>query len=109
AYGEAARLALEAAGPVGDEIGAHRPHDEEPLRRIAAERRDRLQRPRAVDALGDDAHLERARELDDDAHDLLVLLVRHGRLYEALVDFHLGRENLLQVAERRVTLAEVVD
>src|SRR5690606_15592446 len=107
--GEALRLAVEAPNPVDDEIGPHRTRDEEPLRGIAAERRDGPKRVAAVDTLRDDAHLERPRQLDDDAHDLLVLVVRRGGRYEALVDLDLGGRNLLEVAERRVALAEIVD
>src|SRR5690606_24628590 len=65
-------LALEAAHPIRDQIGPHRPRDEKALGGVAAERGNRLQRIAAVDALGNDAHLKGARELDDHANDLPV-------------------------------------
>src|SRR5690606_18307357 len=78
-------------------------------RGVATERRHRLQREVAIDTLGDDAHLKRSCELDDHLHDLSVLLVRRRGGDESSVDLHLGRRNLLEIRERRIAFAEVVD
>src|SRR5690606_13088504 len=103
------RIAADASNPVSDEMAAHRRRDEKAMRSVATKRRDRPQRTIAVDAFGDDAHFEGARELDDDSHDLSVLFVRRRRRYEPLVDLDLGRRDFLQIAERRIALPEIVD
>ncbi len=97
------------AVPLRDEVAAHRAADEESLRHLAAEAAQYEEGLGVVDAFGDDAHVERVRELDDRLRDLLVLPVDRNRADEAPVDLDLGRRDLLQVRKRRVALPEVVD
>ena len=79
------------------------------LERVAPELVEARELRRSFDALGDDAQLERAGEADDCAHDGFAAVVLVESLHERAVDLeHLDREGL-EVRQRRVTRAEVVD
>ncbi len=57
---------------------------------------------------GDDAHAERARQADDGAHQVQVFPVHQHGAYEALVDLQRVCRQPLEVGQRRIAGAEIV-
>src|ERR1700687_1252041 len=72
----------------------------------AAQRRDLLL---GLDALGDDLDAEPLAEHEDGLDDLDLAVVGGHRLYERAIDLERVDRQLVQVAERRIAGAEVVD
>ena len=86
-----------------------RPREEEALRPFAAERAQRLALQLVLDALGDGLHLQRRGQLDDRAHQRGRLRALAQRRDEAAVDLEDVDRVAVEVGQRRVAGAEVVD
>ena len=81
----------------------------EALRLVAAQRAQVVEHVRALDALGDDLEPEAAREVDRGAHDQQVVDVADDAGDERAVDLDLVERQPLEVGERGVAGAEVVE
>src|SRR5438105_4596912 len=78
------------------------------LRKIAAQRKQPTTRHLVLQAFGDDVQTEVVRQVDDRADDNRMVVVRQQVADERTVDLQLIHRQLLQVAERGITCAEVV-
>src|SRR3984893_497203 len=79
------------------------------LAEVATELAQRLELPAGLDAFGRHREAERVREGDDGLDDRRVLGVLAEAVNERLVDFQDVDGKQLEVAERRLARAEVVD
>src|SRR3954452_22589369 len=95
--------------PRAQVLGGGRVPDEVPLRVVAAEAREAVERGARLDALGSDTQAERARQLDGGAHDRVVGGVAVHHRDERAVDLDLVDWQALKLRERGVAGAEVVD
>ena len=102
-------MAGSAAASSSSSCGAHRGSEEVALGDVAAEGAQRGELVGRFDALGDDDHPERVRHRGDALHDRRGALVAAQAQDERPVDLeHVDRE-AVQVRERRVAGAEVVE
>ncbi len=90
-------------------LGPSRRREEEPLGHVAAELARAVALQLGLDAFRDDLHPERMGHLRGGEHDGVVGVARAESRHERLIDLELIERELLQVAERRVPRAEVVD
>ena len=90
-------------------IRRHRPRDEEPLDRVAAERGEALTRLRVLDAFGDHRVTEPVSELHGGPHDRRARFVVDHADHERPVDLDLVERQAVEVRERRVSDAEVIE
>ena len=79
------------------------------LHLVAAEAAQALELALGLDALGDHAQAQAVAEIDDRAHDHLVVQVVLEVLHERLVDLEPLDRQPLDVGERGVAGAEIVD
>src|SRR3954447_5144062 len=97
-------MPAESAGP-----SRRRTADEEALAKLDAELAQRLELLRGLDALGDHVEPEPAREGDDHADEARVAAVRAQPVDEGLGDLEAVERQRVQIAQRRVAGAEVVE
>src|SRR5438132_13632341 len=95
--------------PLRGLIRGHRMRDEEALDRVAAERGETLTRLRVLDAFGDDRVTEPVTELHGGAHDRRARFVVDHADHERPVDLDLVERQAVEVGERRVPDAEVIE
>ena len=105
----AAPVASAAAVLCSSGLGAHRRADQIALHLVAAEAAQPQQLALGLDALGDHPQAEAVAEIDDRAHDHLVVQVVLEVLDEGLVDLQPLHRQPLDVGQRRVAGAEIVD
>ena len=86
-----------------------RRQEEVSLRLVALEVDQRHELLLGLDALGRDPQPERVSETDHGGHDRGVAGIRAEAAHERAVDLHRVDREALEVAERRVAGAEVVD
>ena len=92
-----------------DVVGALRPSEQVALAERAAELDELTALVIVLDALGDRAEVERARKTDDRLHETRGTVLAADLVDERLRDLEDVDREPLQVAERRVAGAEVVD
>src|SRR4051794_11282994 len=93
----------------GDAVTGDGSRQVETLHGVRTHGRQHPQRDLVFDALGGDHQAELVPEVDRGADDDLVLRVLTERGHESPVDLQLVHRKLLEVSERRVAGAEVVD
>ena len=93
---------------VGALVG-QRPAEQIALDGVAAEVAHPLEILGGLDAFGGDVHPEALGELDDRLDDRDVLRPRAGFADEAAVDLQLVEDRLVQIADRRIAGAEIVE
>ena len=98
-----------ARDPLLEAIRAHGARDVEALQRVAAEGRQLLHDGLGVDPLGDDREAQAVGEVDHGADDRLGRVIGQERLDEGLVDLDRRHGKALQVRQRGVARAEVVE
>src|SRR5690606_21503772 len=95
---------------LGHRLGAERPLVDVALHMAAAVQADEVELVERLDAFRGGVHAERLREAGDRGDDRAVATASLGRAAdEALVDLDLVERRLLQIAERRIAGAEVVE
>src|SRR5207302_7626408 len=97
------------AEPAGDLGRDYRPAEIEALHVVTPVGGEPFERGAVLDAFGDDADAEAVGQLDDRTDDRRVVLVVEHVDDERLVDLDLVHGEALEVPERRVAGAEVVD
>ena len=98
------------AGELARFGGGERPAEDVALDLADAELADQVQVVVGLDAFGGGVHAERFGQRDDGADDGAVAVGRRGGAAdEALVDLDLVERRLLQIAERAVAGAEIVE
>ena len=80
-----------------------------PLPIFAVQRLQHFQLMVGFDAFGDDCEIETLSQPDDRAHDFKALLVRAHRVNKRSVDLKVTKGKPVQVTQRRVARAEVVN
>ena len=98
-----------SAGVSPSTLGGERAAEQEALRVVAADHPQRLELGRRLEPFGHRGEPERVRERDDRLDDARVFVVAPEPVDEAAVDLERRHREPLQVAERRVAGAEVVD
>src|SRR4051812_28238076 len=100
---------LTAAEPRNDVLRREWPAVPEALRDVTADLNQPVTRVHRLHALRDDGQPQAMRETDDGTDDRVVVLVVGHVEHEGLVNLDLVHRQLLEVRQRRVTDAEVVD
>src|SRR4029079_15632405 len=90
-------------------FGAHRSTEIKALNLVAAFRTQHRCLLHRLDALGDDLEVQAVPEAHDGAHDRGVARVSRDVAHEALFDFQPVDREVLDVGERRIAGAEVVN
>jgi MFS family permease len=89
--------------------GVERTREQEPLAAVAAHGGHVRELLLGLDAFGDSDHLDGAEKPDDGLGEGAVTGVRSQTAYERLVDLHDIHGERAQIAERRISRAEVID
>ena len=103
------RRRLRRAHQLHEAGGRQRAAHQEPLHQVAALAAQELQLLEALDALGHDLQVEVVAEADDGAHDGGILGVHREVVDEGAVDLERVEREALEVVERAVAGAEVID
>ena len=103
-----ARIGLPAGGPGRDGLGRHGPRDAVALAQLAAQVEQHLAVVHGFHALGDDLAVEGPRQAEHAFEDGQVVGVVEHVAHEALVDLELVHGQALEVGQRGVAGAEVV-
>ena len=100
----------DAVGQLARFLGRHRAAEDVALDLADAELADQVEIVVRLDALGGGVHAQAFGQRDDGADDRAVAVGgRRGAAHEALVDLDLVERRLLQIAERAVAGAEIVE
>mmetsp|Transcript_20721 Transcript_20721/g.38883 ORF Transcript_20721/g.38883 Transcript_20721/m.38883 type:complete len:265 (-) Transcript_20721:52-846(-) len=94
---------------LGEGIGRQRPAEQIALHRLATLAAQEVELARGLDPLGQGLQAQRLGHADDGIDDGAVLGVLGQVAHEGLVDLELADAELLQMAERRIAGAEVID
>src|SRR6185436_11950699 len=87
----------------------HRRRDQKTLRLVAAQLLEHVKGVHRLDSLGDDSNAETMCHSDDGRHERGALSRFAEILDESRIDFEAVDRQLLQIAQRRVSRAEVIE